>query len=153
MQKLLPGIRKKLTPIIPFLYHLYQGKEVLMEVKEVDNKVAEDLIKFKEEHNEEEEQSRGDTDTRSTEAEPEVEPLQETAPAKSHSKSRSQRTTSHHAEPSTAQDDTSRNMVSTERGFPDDPFRALRGEIRNVQATYERIESMLKRVCVSMGGC
>ena len=83
VQKLLPRVAKKLTPITPFMYHLYQAREVQAEDDEVDIKVAEDLMEFKEEHGEEEEQGGDDTDTESTEAEPEVEPLPETALAKS----------------------------------------------------------------------
>ena len=75
---LLPGVGKKPTPITLFLYHLYQAKEVLTEDEEVDYKVAEDLMEFKEEHDGEEDQGGEDTDTGSTEAELEVEPLPET---------------------------------------------------------------------------
>ena len=39
------------------------------------------------------------------------------------------------------------------RGFPDDLFLVLSEDIRDAQGKYERIESLLRRAYVAMGGC
>lgn len=38
-------------------------------------------------------------------------------------------------------------------GFPDDPFQAVREDIRDAQANSERIESLRRRACRAMGNC
>ena len=154
VQKLLAGVGRKAVPITPFLYHLYHTNGLLLDEEECDYAVAKDLLFFKEAPEGVEEPQQEGTDTTTTDdQEPDVELLPEPVPARAHSKSRSERATSQHAEPSTARDGSTRKATSSERGFPDDPFRSLREGTRDAQATYERIEAMLRRVCTSLGGC
>ena len=70
-----------------------------------------------------------------------------------YSKSRSQRATSQQAKPSTGRDVAPRETIASIRGFPDDPFRSLREDIRDAQRNYRRIKLLLLRACVAMSGC
>ena len=146
VQKLLLEVGEKATPITPFQFYLYHAKDLLMDEEDMDYKVAKDLVEFKEEYGREEEQQGKDTNTASRKAEPEVEVLSKTALAKSHSKSWSQRATSHHAKPSTAWDDTAKDVVGSELGFTNNHS----GHSKKEPGTYRRLTSGSSQC---LGGC
>lgn len=57
------------------------------------------------------------------------------------------------AKPSPARALVPRKTSTSRHGFPDDPFRTVREDIRDAQANYKRIESLLRRACRAMGNC
>lgn len=101
----------------------------MVEKEEDDLKVARHVMDFKVKDSNAGEAGEDKTDTRTTEVELELEPPKDSTPVRSYSKSRSQRATSQQAEPSTARDGAPWETIASVRGFPDDPFWALREDI------------------------
>lgn len=154
VRKMVPSIRKKPTPITPFLYHLYHSYSLLMDKEEENYTTVKNFLNFQEIPPGMDVVSHGETsDTASTEGDDDTTIIPNPGATKALSRSRSERAASQHAEPSTAQGDAERKEVSSERIFPVELFRGIREETHRAQASYDRIKTLFRRVCTSLGGC
>jgi hypothetical protein len=154
VQKMVPTIGKKPTPLSPFLFHLYHAYDLLTDKEDETYTHAKNCLNFSEIPPGMEPDPRGEpSDTTDSEDEDDTREVPNPGATRAQSRSRSEQAPSRHAEPSTARGDPERREVSSDRGFPVDLFRGIREETHRAQASYDRIETLFRRVCTALGGC